>query len=70
MNSFVELDAVQLQKARPECGLAAGAVGTVVLVHEQGEAYEVEFIQPNGSTQALLTLPALEVAPLALRQVA
>jgi hypothetical protein len=38
--------------------LPAGALGTVVLVHAQGEAYEVEFVQADGHTQALLTLPA------------
>ncbi|MEJ7659468.1 MAG: DUF4926 domain-containing protein [Hymenobacter sp.] len=37
---------------------AAGALGTVVLVHAQGEAYEVEFIGLDGHTQAVLTLPA------------
>jgi hypothetical protein len=62
MKPFDELDIVQLQQAHPECGLPTGAVGTVVLVYQQGEAYEVEFVRPDGSTQAVLTLPAAEVA--------
>lgn len=62
MKIFAELDVVQLQKAHPECGLATGAKGTVVMVHAQGEAYEVEFLSPNGFTLAVLTLPAAEVA--------
>ncbi|AMJ67870.1 DUF4926 domain-containing protein [Hymenobacter sp. PAMC 26628] len=62
MKSFAELDTVQLQQAHPECGLLVGALGTVVLVHAQGEAYEVEFVQADGNTQALLTLPAAEVS--------
>ena len=72
MNSFSELDLVQLQKAHAECGLAVGAVGTVVLVHAQGAAYEVEFVRPDGHTQAVLTLPAAEVGALSqpLRQAA
>ncbi len=48
-------------------------VGTIVLVYRQGEAYEVEFVRPDGSTQAVLTLPAAEVATPtahAVRQVA
>ena len=61
MKPFAELDIVQLQQAHPECGLLAGALGTVVLVHAQGEVYEVEFVQPDGHTQAVLTLPATEV---------
>ena len=62
MKPFAELDIVQLQQAHPECGLLVGAVGTVVLVYRQGEAYEVEFVRPDGSTQAVLTLLATEVA--------
>ena len=62
MKSFAELDIVQLQQAHPECGLPVGALGTVVLVYQRGEAYEVEFVRPDGSTQAVLTLPAAEVA--------
>lgn len=62
MKTFAELEVVQLQKAHPECGLTIGAKGTIVLVHAQGEAYEVEFLLPNGFTQAVLTLPAAEVA--------
>ncbi len=66
MNPFAELDTVQLQKAHPECGLAAaGALGTVVLIHAQGEACEVEFIGLDGHTQAVLTLPAVELAAIA-----
>ncbi len=33
----------------------------VVLVHGQGEAYEVEFVALDGHTQAVLTLPAAEI---------
>lgn len=66
---FAELDTVQLQQAHAECGLDVGAVGTVVLVHRQGEAYEVEFVRPDGSTQAILTLPADEVAAPSARAV-
>ena len=62
MKPFAELDIVQLQQAHPECGLPAGAMGTVVLVYQQGEAYEVEFVRSDGSTQAILTWPAAEVA--------
>lgn len=73
MKPFAELDIVQLQQAHPEFDLSVGAVGTVVLVYRQGEAYEVEFVRPDGSTQAVLTLLAAEVATPtahAVRQVA
>src|SRR5687767_2675299 len=32
----------------PQHGLKAGDVGTIVLVHRRGEAYEVEFMTFNG----------------------
>ncbi len=72
MKAFTELDVVQLQTSHPECELAAGALGTVVLVYGQGEAYEVEFVRLDGYTQAILTLPATEVGVIAQpwRQVA
>jgi hypothetical protein len=44
--------------------LVSGDVGTVVHVHGQGEAYEVEFVDGKGSTIALLTLPASEIRPI------
>ena len=69
MKPFAELDIVQLQQAHPECGLSTGAIGTVVLVYRQGEAYEVEFVRSDGSTQAVLTLPAAEVAASAAHAV-
>ncbi|MGI4887303.1 MAG: DUF4926 domain-containing protein [Janthinobacterium lividum] len=44
-------------------------MGTIVLVYRQGKAYEVEFVRPDGSTQAILTLPAAEMAAPATRAV-
>jgi hypothetical protein len=38
-----ELDSVVLAVDRPEWGLVAGDVGTIVHVYGEGEAYEVEF---------------------------
>ena len=70
MPIFAETDLVQLRQAQPAHGLAVGAVGAVVLVHEQGAAYEVEFVRPDGTTQAVLTLPAAAVAAAALQQAA
>lgn len=38
-----ELDVVILTKDMPEVGLKAGAIGAIVLVHKDGEAFMVEF---------------------------
>jgi hypothetical protein len=45
-----ELDVVALLVDRPDLKLAKGSVGTVVLVHGKHEAFEVEFVDPDGHT--------------------
>ncbi len=45
-------------------GLHAGDVGAVVHVYGDGKAYEVEFVDGNGTTVALLTLDAADVRPI------
>jgi len=40
-----ELDSVVLTTDLPDLGLRQGDLGTVVLVHREGGAYEVEFTQ-------------------------
>jgi hypothetical protein len=41
----------------PEHQVLAGDLGTIVEIYHQPRlAYEVEFVNPNGSTRALLTL--------------
>jgi Domain of unknown function (DUF4926) len=60
-----ELDLAELRQDLPAVGLEAGDEGTVVLVHENGEAYEIEFVAGNGRTVAVETLTAGEVEPFA-----
>ena len=67
-----ELDPVALLSDWPEEGLRAGQTGTVVYVHQGGEAFEVEFIlAPRKSVVAtipkdrLLNLRGLPSAPAA-----
>ena len=48
----------------PEQRLARGDVGTAVLVHGDGAAFEVEFVGYDGHTVALLTLERDQVRPL------
>ncbi len=49
---FREFDTVTLLRSVPEYGLSRGDVGAVVHVYR--DAYEVEFVRPDGTTQALL----------------
>ena len=62
--SLKELDLAALRHDLPEYGLIAGDVGTVVLVHGAGAAYEVEFLTAEGRTIAVETLTADEIEPL------
>ena len=56
-----ELDEVVLTCDLSDHGLAAGDIGTVVLVHEEGKGYEVEFMTLDGKTIAVATLRAEQV---------
>ncbi len=47
--------------------LEAGDVGTIVHVYKDGEAYEVEFVTPDGHTAAVVTLEVLQVRPVTRR---
>lgn len=53
---FEELDTIELTHDIKEHGLKEGDLGAVVNVYNDGRAYEVEFVAPNGKTTALLTL--------------
>ena len=64
-----EHDRVVLTKAIPDQGLTAGDVGTVVHVHKNGEAFEVEFLTLHGETVALATLEASAVRPVQKREI-
>lgn len=55
---------VVLTRDVTDAGLHAGDVGAIVHVYGEGEAYEVEFVDGDGSTLALVTLEAGDVRPL------
>lgn len=64
-----EHDIVRLTQPRPEHGLPAGAVGTVVHVfHMPHQAFEVEFCDAEGRTIAQLPLLPHEIEPADIRQ--
>ncbi len=59
-----ELDEVVLTCDVPDHGLAAGDIGTVVLVHDEGKGYEGEFMTLDGKTIAVATLRAEQMRPV------
>ncbi len=65
-----ELDRIVLTTDLPEYGLQRGDIGTVVLVHQAGKGYEVEFVKLNGETLAVTSLLATQVRPIHSHEVA
>ena len=65
---IAELDQVVLTRDVPAAKLKAGDVGTVVLVHRSGTAFEVEFMTLAGETVAVLTLETSDLRPIEPRE--
>jgi hypothetical protein len=61
---IAELDRMVLTEDLPEYGLKAGDIGTVVLIHREGEGYEVEFAALDGETLAVTSVLASQVHPV------
>lgn len=65
-----ELDRVILKIALPKYDLEQGDIGTVVLVHQGGAGYEVEFVTLNGDTVAVVSLYNEQIRPISTREIA
>lgn len=65
-----EFDSVVLTTDLPEHGLKSGDIGTIVLVHEGGTGYEVEFMTLDGETVAVVSLFPSQVRPVGPREIA
>ncbi|MGA2855036.1 MAG: DUF4926 domain-containing protein [Verrucomicrobiota bacterium] len=64
-----EHDCVVLTESLPAENLEAGDVGTVVHIHKDGAAYEVEFVTLAGNTVAVATVEASDVRPIGKRDI-
>lgn len=64
-----EHDRVVLREEIPDQGLEAGDVGTVIHVHQKGEAYEVEFVALDGETLAIATLTASQIRSVQRKEI-
>jgi hypothetical protein len=65
-----ELDCIILTTDLPEYGLTAGDIGTVVMVHQNGQGFEVEFVTLDGETLAVASLYASQVRAVIHREIA
>jgi len=59
-----EHDCVVLTSDIPAEGLQAGDVGTVIHIHQNGAAYEVEFVTFTGQTVAVATVLQSQCRPV------
>jgi hypothetical protein len=66
MNTTIELLETVIATANfPGQSVLAGDLGTIVEIYTApGLAYEVEFVNPDGSTRALLTLTPAQIRRL------
>ncbi|MDP3733081.1 MAG: DUF4926 domain-containing protein [Candidatus Daviesbacteria bacterium] len=62
--TYKNLEIVALNHYISEYGLKEGDTGTIVEVYDNGSAFEVEFINPQGETIALLTLNPSDIRSL------
>lgn len=65
-----ELQRVALTMDPPEHRLRSGDIGTVVMVHDHGRGFEVEFVALSGETLAVATVGAAMVRRLGPREIA
>ena len=64
-----EHDRIVLVKDLPKENLKAGDMGTIVHVYRNGEAFEVEFLTPDGDTTAIATVRPSQVHPAVNREI-
>ena len=64
MEKFKIFDVVALSADLPEENLLTGQVGTIVEIHKDGEAFEIEFVNSEGETYGLLVLYAEQLTLL------
>jgi len=62
-----EHDCIVLTQDIPDEGLRAGDVGTVVHIHGDAAAYQVEFMTLTGRTVAVATVLATQLRPVSPR---
>lgn len=64
-----EHDCIVLTSDITDDGLQAGDVGTVVHIHRDGAAYEVEFVTLTGQTVAVATVLPSQLRPVSQRDI-
>lgn len=66
---FDELDTIVLAQDFEKYGLKKGDIGAVVHVYKKSKAVEVEFVNADGKTIALLTLTSNDIRSIASNEI-
>jgi hypothetical protein len=61
---------VVLTEDIPEHGLRTGDIGTVLLIHQNGAGYELEFMTLDGEPIAIISVFAHQVRPIQPKEIA
>jgi ATP-dependent exoDNAse (exonuclease V) alpha subunit len=65
-----ELDRIILTRDIPENNLKKGDIGTIVMVHNNGSGFEVEFSTLDGDTLTVVSLNPEDVREIRKREIA
>lgn len=69
MENIREFDKIILNIDLTQSGLEKGDIGKVVMVYNNGEGYEVEFITFDGKTVAVETLLASQIRKVSHQEI-
>lgn len=65
-----ELDRIILTRDVPENNLKKGDIGTIVMIHNNGSGFEVEFNTLDGDTLTVVTLNSEDIREIRKREIA
>jgi len=64
-----EHESIVLTVNLPSSGLEVGDIGVVIHIHQNGKAFEVEFLTFDGDTIAIETLEQTQIRPIQAREI-
>jgi ATP-dependent exoDNAse (exonuclease V) alpha subunit len=68
-NIIKEFDRIVLTEDLPSLGLVSGDIGVVVMIHQEGEGFEVEFLALDGESIGVETLHKTQVRAIHSKEI-
>ena len=69
MENIKEFDRIILTVDLPKAGLKSGDIGNVVMIYNNGEGFEVEFMTFDGKTISVETLSASQIRKISRHEI-